>query len=367
MGPDVVINDISMNIEKAFAAAGLDPNATPLANISDTIRHALNAAGIPQTLAPQATAPRKASAAAKSAAVAGIGEFTQHSFSNGMAHRDYKLFVPSSYTGTPAPLVVMLHGCKQNPDDFARGTRMNELAEAHGFLVAYPGQSVRANGSNCWNWFSRSEQSRGGEEPSLIAGIAREIGETYRIDESRVFVAGLSAGASMAVILGATYPEVFRAVAAHSGLPLGAAHDVASAFAAMQGRPSPADFTGRPIRDTERFADARPHPVPMLILHGDADTTVSPSNGDAIAEQAVHAFSIASKHSLRTKRTETDRGGRLCVVTRHVDEADETKVEQWSVQGANHAWFGGSPDGSFTEAKGPDASAEIVRFFLQQK
>jgi poly(hydroxyalkanoate) depolymerase family esterase len=243
---------------------------------------------------------------------------------------------------------------------------MNELAEAHGFLVAYPAQSVRANGGNCWNWFSRSEQSRGGEEPSLIAGIAREIGQTYRIDESRVFAAGLSAGAAMAVILGATYPEVFRAVAAHSGLPLGAAHDVASAFAAMQGRPSPADFTGRPIRDTERFADARPHAVPTLILHGDADATVTPSNGDAIAEQAVRSFSIASKHALKKERFEKSRGGRACVITRHIDEAGNTKVEQWSVQGGEHAWFGGSADGSFTEAKGPDASAEIVRFFMQQ-
>jgi poly(hydroxyalkanoate) depolymerase family esterase len=363
----VVINDISTNIDKAFAAAGLDPNSRPLANISDTIRHALNAAGIPQTSMPEVARPRKTSSPAKHDALAELGEFTQHSFSNGMAHRDYKLFVPSSYTGAPAPLVVMLHGCKQNPDDFARGTRMNELAQEHGFLVAYPGQSVRANGSNCWNWFSRSEQSRGGEEPSLIAGIVREIGETYRVDESRVFAAGLSAGAAMAVILSATYPEVFRAIAAHSGLPMGAAHDVPSAFSAMQGRPSPADFTGRPTRDTERFADARPHAVPTLILHGDSDTTVSASNGEAIAEQAVHSFGIASKHALKKERAETTEGGRACVVTRYVDGTGNTKVEQWSVHGGTHAWFGGSPAGSFTEAKGPDASAEIVRFFLQQK
>jgi poly(hydroxyalkanoate) depolymerase family esterase len=344
----VVINDISKNIEKAFAAAGLDPQSSTLANISDTIRHALNAAGIPQT----GVAPA-AESAGNATGVVEIGAFTDHSFAIGAAHRDYKLFVPASYTGKPTPLIVMLHGCKQNPDDFARGTRMNELAEQHSFIVAYPAQAARANGSNCWNWFDRSEQARSGDEPALIAGIAREIGATYNVDKSRVFAAGLSAGAAMAVILGATYPEVFKAVAAHSGLPLGAAHDVPSAFAAMQGRAS-----------ASRLATL-PDAVPTFIMHGDADSTVAASNGDAIAERAVQAFETASDHKLLEQRSKVKRGGRDCVVTRFVDPEGNVEVERWSVHGASHAWFGGSADGSFTDAKGPDSSAEIVRFFLQ--
>jgi poly(hydroxyalkanoate) depolymerase family esterase len=251
------MDSILSTIDRAFAAAGLNPNSARLRSVTDTIQRALAAAGLASP--PQADTDAADSAAASfrsslretaslreargSAArrpdeVQDLGQFLSLQHSNGAASRDYKLYVPASYHGEPVPLIVMLHGCKQNPDDFAAGTRMNELAEQHGFLVAYPAQARHANGANCWNWFKASEQNRGGEEVSLIAGIVSAVGRSHRIDEERVFVAGLSAGAAMAVILGAAYPEVFAAVAAHSGLPRGAAHDVPSAFAAMRGRRS---------------------------------------------------------------------------------------------------------------------------------
>jgi len=171
------LEDISSTIERALASAGLATTEKPIAGAAEAIRNALDAAGIAQSRWARderdieivdLDAPRFKQAPTE------VGRFLDRSFSNGVAHRDYKLYIPSSYVGKPMPLIVMLHGCKQNPDDFARGTRMNTLAEEHGFLVAYPAQTARANGSNCWNWFNASQQSRAGEEPSLIAGITRE-------------------------------------------------------------------------------------------------------------------------------------------------------------------------------------------------
>lgn len=386
------LNTLSSTIHKALSAAGLDPNSKRLAAVADTIRNALNAAGLVQAPVPRphATAADPAAPVARTAGAAnsdrsaqsgrserakvevgeagevgevaevvgaphGIGPFNTFTYANGKAQRDYKLYVPSTYTGQAMPLIVMLHGCKQNPADFARGTRMNELAEQHGFLVVYPAQTMRANGSNCWNWFNRAEQTREGEEPSLIAGMVGHVAASYEVDSSRVFAAGLSAGAAMATIVGARYPEVFKAVAVHSGLPLGAAHDVPSAFAAMRGRP-------------RATTEAAVHAVPTLVFHGDADTTVVASNGRLVVEQAVNAFEASAPQPLTPQAEAPQRvGGRDCTVTRYVDAAGRAQVEAWLVSGAGHAWFGGSNDGSYTDAKGPDASAEMVRFFLTRE
>jgi len=264
---------------------------------------------------------------------------------------------------------VMLHGCKQNPDDFARGTRMNTLAEEHGFLVAYPAQTARANGSNCWNWFNASQQSRAGEEPSLIAGIARHVGTSCKVDETQVFIGGLSAGAAMALIAASSYPDVFKAVAVHSGLPIGAAHDVPSAFAAMQGRSAAGGFRGRPSRrskEQERPADVPAHPVRTIVFHGDGDATVALKNGDEVASQAVRAFNAERGHTLQQVVEQCSVGGRDCTVTHYLDQRGQALVETWTVHGGSHAWSGGSSKGSYTDAKGPDASAEFVRFFLQR-
>ena len=348
------LSDISTTINDALASAGLGGARGPVAgsrvDVSDVIRRALDAAGIVSPTQPSAAAPTPAAP----------GEFAWHTGTNGVAQRAYRLYVPTRPAAEPMPLIVMLHGCKQDPDDFARGTRMNALAEEHGFLVAYPAQTVRANGSNCWNWFSRSEQARGGEEPSVIAAIVRQIGAMHPVDEASVFVAGLSAGAAMAVILGETYPEVFRGVAAHSGLAVGAAHDVASAFAAMQGRGAPAEFRGRPSRNKERFADARGQAVRTLVIHGDADTTVAAANADAIVAHAVEAFG----DTLTVTDDRQQAGGRDCTVTCHLGADGQVAIERWTLHGAGHAWSGGDAAGSYTDARGPDASAAIVRFFL---
>ena len=273
--------------------------------------------------------------------------FIAGTVSNAAGSRTYKLFIPSRSRGQQFPLVVMLHGCTQSPDDFAAGTRMNFLAEEQNCFVVYPEQPSGANQSKCWNWFRTGDQRRGGGEPSLIAGITRQIMRDHAIDPKRVYVAGLSAGGAAAAVMGATYPDLYASVGIHSGLACGAATDLPSAFTAMrQGGGSKAIAGGKPV-------------VPTIVFHGDRDTTVNPNNGDRIIEQSAQATSPTTKvlrgrvpHGHAYSRTVlTDGDGRAI-------------SEHWNIHGAGHAWSGGSPAGSYTDARGPDATREMLRFFL---
>jgi poly(hydroxyalkanoate) depolymerase family esterase len=275
-------------------------------------------------------------------------KFIAGTFSNAAGSRTYKLFIPSRPQGQQLPLVVMLHGCTQSPDDFAAGTRMNFLAEEQNCFVVYPEQPSGANQSKCWNWFRTGDQRRGGGEPSLIAGITRQIMRDHAIDPKRVYVAGLSAGGAAAAVMGATYPDLYASVGIHSGLACGAATDLPSAFVAMrQGGGSKAIADGKPV-------------VPTIVFHGDRDTTVNPNNGDRIIEQSAQATSPTTKvlrgrvpHGHAYSRTVlTDGDGRAI-------------SEHWNIHGAGHAWSGGSPAGSYTDARGPDATREMLRFFLE--
>ena len=279
--------------------------------------------------------------------------FDERSYANAAGSRAYKLYVPSGYDGQPLPLVVMLHGCTQSPDDFAAGTRMNDLAEEQTFLVAYPAQAQSANASRCWNWFNTGDQQRDHGEPSLIAGITRAIMRDVAVEPGRVYIAGLSAGGAAAAIMGATYPDLYAAIGVHSGLACGAASDIPSAFAAMrQGRASPTERSHR----HGRCAGA----VPTIVFHGDRDMIVNPVNGDQVIAQSKAAA------DLRTTVTRGEAPGGISY-TRIVqaDEGGRPMLEQWVLHGAGHAWSGGSPAGSYTEPRGPDASREMMRFFLQ--
>src|SRR5579871_6307901 len=203
------------------------------------------------------------------------GQFIAGRYTSEPGSRAYKLYIPSGYAGADAlPLIVMLHGCKQNPDDFAAGTHMNELAEKHPVLVLYPGQARSANVAGCWNWFRDSDQQRGSGEPAVLAGMTRDVMARYRVDSRRVYIAGLSAGGAMAAVMAKTYPELFAAVGIHSGLPYGAAHDATTAFAAMHGVAAVPRAPSRPSHpgDPDRF-------TPMIVFHGDEDHTVHPENG----------------------------------------------------------------------------------------
>jgi poly(hydroxyalkanoate) depolymerase family esterase len=284
-------------------------------------------------------------------------QFLTATFSNQTGSRPYKLYVPSGYRpGQPVPLIVMLHGCTQSPDDFAAGTRMNEAAEDHTCLVAYPEQTNSANMQKCWNWFSEGDQKRGGGEPSLIAGITREVMRDYAVDPRRIYVAGLSAGAAAAAIMGNTYSDLYAAIGVHSGLACGAAHDIPSALAAMK-RGSDGSLhraAGTLPTETQRGV------VPTIVFHGDRDSTVNPRNGDAVVAQSAR-ISALKIHTVKGQVP----GGHAYSRSLYVDVTGQTVIEQWVVHGAGHAWFGGSPAGSYTDPCGPDATEELLRFFLE--
>jgi poly(hydroxyalkanoate) depolymerase family esterase len=272
--------------------------------------------------------------------------FRSHTFNNAAGSRPYKLYVPSESKGHSLPLVIMLHGCTQSPDDFAAGTRMNEFAEEHGFIVAYPEQTQSANVSKCWNWFNGGDQLRDHGEPAIIAGITRQIIAEHPVDPEHVYVAGLSAGGAAAAIMGAVYPDLYAAIGVHSGLACGAARNMQSAFSAM-----------RQGGDPRHMGTSS---VPTIVFHGDSDKTVNPLNGTQIITQSnpetplktevVHGKSLQGIGYTRT--VQTDPSGR-------------SRLEQWVLHGAGHAWSGGSPAGTYTEPRGPDASREMLRFFFQ--
>lgn len=297
------------------------------------------------------------------------GRFITRSYTGRDGARNYKLYIPSGYVGQAVPLVVMLHGCTQDPDDFAAGTRMNALAEEQTFLVAYPAQSQSANVSKCWNWFKAADQQCGQGEPSLIAGITREITKEYGIADGRVYVAGMSAGGAMAAIMGAAYPDLYAAVGVHSGLAPGAASDLPSALSAMQRGESGG---ATPHRNTSTGSFARN--VPLIVFHGDRDTTVHPRNADHLLAHYGSASDTSGSRNAadRINPPVTARQGKVpggYAYTRQArhDTEGRTVMERWTVHGLGHAWSGGNRSGSYTDPNGPDAMAEMVRFFDQHR
>lgn len=336
-----------------------------IAALKDSIGLTGHAPGF-QTLA--ARYGNLASGAEESASgVAAEGEFLDGgSYSNHAGTRHYKLYIPGAYRGQALPLIVMLHGCMQDPDDFAAGTRMNALAEENECFVLYPAQAESANRSRCWNWFDALHQRRNLGEPSLIAGMTRDVVNTYRIDKRRIFVAGLSSGGAMSAILGITYPDLYAAVGIHSGLPYASARSVSSAMSAMRD----GNGTGKSARKAGYIFLPAKKTLPTIVFHGDRDTTVHPSNGDQIIEQSV---SNAAHHGPKTESDAfpyvtvgqgTVTNGHSYTHSVHRDNGGRIIAEHWIVHGAGHAWSGGSRHGSFTDAKGPDAGKEMLRFFL---
>lgn len=295
--------------------------------------------------------------------VAGPGRWIAGTHAGAAGARDYKLYVPSGYRGQAMPLVVMLHGCTQGPDDFAAGTGMNGVAEAEGFLVAYPAQAPSANASKCWNWFDAGHQRRERGEPALIAGITRQVLAEHHGDPGHVYVAGLSAGGAMAAILAATHPDLYAAVGVHSGLAPGSARDLPSAFQAMrQGSDGGRGRLGRV--------------PPLIVFHGDADPTVHPSNADDLVQQWAVAADEAGGGGAGCRSPGGDvapeavergqaAGGRAYTREIYRDDHGRAVVERWTVHGAGHAWSGGSRRGSYADPAGPDASREMARFFRE--
>ena len=347
-------------IQAAFGAgspAGFGPPMSPASppTRGDVIDVEARVVPTPDAAAPASPTPAPDTASAPPAAAASAagsagGVLTgQHTERAGT--REYRLYLPPGESATPRPLVVMLHGCTQHPDDFAAGTAMDELARQAGVAVLYPAQSQKANPQRCWNWFKHSHQQRGRGEPSILAGMTRAVVERHGLDPRRVFVAGLSAGGAMAAILGASYPELYAAVGVHSGLAAGAAQDLPSALAAMRG--------GAAV--PPRVAGDEGALPPTIVFHGDADGTVHPSNGEQALTQALPP-GAAEAASERVQAP----GGRQATRRVYRSADGRLRAELWTVHGAGHAWSGGRRAGSYTDPGGPDASAQMLRFFLEQ-
>lgn len=308
--------------------------------------------------------PISAASAAASDAVAEqeSEEVTMHTgmFTCKHGSRSYLAFVPLVRELQPSPLLLMLHGCTQSAADFARGTRMQDRAAAEGYVVVYPNQSSIGNPNGCWNWYRTGDQQRDQGEPALLAALAAEMTRRFNCDPRRVYVAGLSAGGTMAITLGMVYPEIFRAVGAHSGVPHACAHDVPSAYSAMR--------RGAKRRSRGSAGEAPLPPVPTIVFHGDRDRTVNVRNADEVVDDARGARTrdgapAAVGEDAGTTATGNVEAGHAFTTTRIRDAAGRPQVESWIVHGGGHAWFGGSADGTCTDARGPDASSEMLRFF----
>ncbi len=294
------------------------------------------AGGMPGLTQPLANPPRMAAGA----------QFLSLTHTAPQGSRSYRLYIPAHRPDGLMPLIVMLHGCTQSPEDFAAGTRMNALAEEFGYLVAWPAQAQGANMQKCWNWYRPEDQARDRGEPALIAGLTRDILRAYPADPARVYVAGLSAGGAAATLVAQAYPDLFAAAGVHSGLAVASAHDVASAFAAMR---------------SGARGKAGGAPVPTIVFHGTADATVHPSNGAAVLAQV-----LPTRPALRPQ-VQQGLQGRAYRKTAHRDANGLSLAEHWEIEGAGHAWAGGDAAGSYTDPQGPDASREMLRFFLQHK
>lgn len=340
---------MNLKIPRAFLEAVRLAHAGSLAEAASAVQRALGG---------------DASATPEPVIGADRGVSVARRYSNDAGSRDYTVYVPRMHRGHGLPLVVMLHGCNQEAEDFAAGTQMNVLAEQRGFIAAYPQQCGQANSSRCWNWFEPAHQARERGEPSLIAGMTREILQEFGADRRRVYIAGLSAGGAMAAVMAATYPEIFAAVGIHSGLAYGSAIDLSSALAAMRGDHEQGAASGQSAAGANP-----PRRVPAIVFHGDRDDTVHPRNADMLLAHAADlpesrmTADETVSHVVERSRT----GGREFTRVSYRSASGATIVERWIVHGGTHAWSGGSATGSHSDPLGPDASNEMLRFFLQHE
>ena len=290
------------------------------------------------------------------------GAFTKHTFTSDAGARDYWLYVPSSYNESKAvPLVVMLHGCTQDANDSARGTRLNQRAEGEGFIVVYPEQPAAANPLKCWNWFDEKHQARDAGEPAIVAGIVKQIMSDKKIDSRRVFLAGISAGAAMANIVAIHYPELFAALALHSGIEYRATTSVLNARKVMnEGGPDPAEQGKAAYAAMGKSARV----IPVLIMQGALDKSVPPLHTEQLRTQwlTTHGLIGAKAGDTESSKAESTAGYHYTRTTaRSADK--RVLVETIVVDELGHAWSGGSSEGTFTDPRGPDATDEMLRFF----
>ena len=295
-------------------------------------------------------------------AAVGGGELIQRSYVGPEGTRDYLLYVPAGYDGTPRPLVVGLHGCSQSASHFAYITGFNHLADTEGFLVVWPEQNIVSNTSLCWNWFSLVHQQRDTGEAAIIAGMVDEVAGTHAVDSKRVHAVGISAGGAMAVVLGAVFPDVFASVGSVEGCPFNGTPCV--------GSPSlmPASTLAGYVVDA---MGSKARLLPLLVVQGTLDTSVLPANGELLVQQWVRAADQiddgATNGSVPTTAASTSDGsapgGHDYEKAVYLDANGDVLVERWLVSGLGHAWPGGAPAIAYSDPQGPSACDESWRFF----
>lgn len=302
------------------------------------------------------------------ASSSGSARFEQRSYTNAAGTRNYWLYVPSGYRGQKVPLIVVLHGCAQTGLSIAVDTEFNTYAEQRTFLVAYPEQPSSANTGQCWNWFLPEHQSRGSGEPSLIAGIATSVAREFNVDRRRVHATGISAGGAMAVTLGVTYPDVFASIGVSAGLEYKAAQDLVSGVLALQtGGPDPNAQGALGYAAMGKAARMQP----VIVFHGDLDQTVRPVNSDQVISQWAQTNDLADDRVNNDSVSDTPAaivegtvpGGRSWTRYEYAPRAAGPLLEKWIVHGMTHKWSGGAEGQSFTDPTGPEATAEMLRFF----
>ncbi len=308
--------------------------------------------------------------------VAEAGEWVSGSATGASGSRNYRLWVPSGYDkSTAGPLVMMLHGCMQKPEELAVISGMNELADKNNFLVVYPEQSNQANPLRCWNWFETKHQERDSGEPSLLAAIIRQLGSTHKVDVRRVYVAGISAGAAMAVVMAATYPDLFSGVGVMAGLAFKAGTTVETGLAAMkQGGPDPKQQGLLAFKAMGNQSSAKSiRRMPVIVFHGDADPYLSSVNADQVIAQWATTNDYLDdgkdNDSVKSEPAKTIAGSIPTgySFTRFVynDRSGALLMEKWIVKGLGHTWSGSPATAPFADPKGPNASAEMWRFFTE--
>jgi len=277
----------------------------------------------------------------------------------------YRLYLPTgSSRRNGMPLIVMLHGCKQDALSFAEGTRMNMLAEEYRCAVLYPEQSQHSNPLRCWNWFE-STSLAGQGEAALIAHLVDQVTQRRPIDPRRVYVVGMSAGGAMACLLAVRHSRLFAACAIHSGVMYGAASSPVQALALMRDGPSPSaiERARQLVRDASEFAAT----VPTLVIHGDRDTTVNPVNADQIIAQLkarVEELADPSAGPLLARDERRIESGGHTYRQQDSTRQGELVLRKIVVEGLGHAWSGGNMSYEFNDSDGPDASRFILDFVM---
>ncbi|GLC27719.1 extracellular catalytic domain type 1 short-chain-length polyhydroxyalkanoate depolymerase [Roseisolibacter agri] len=299
-------------------------------------------------------------ASAAASAPHSAGQVTYGTWGDSALPRRWRLFVPTRRDAArPAPLLVLLHGCTQDADDLARGTRMDEVAERDGFAVLYPEQPAAANGLKCWNWFDAAHTRRDAGEPALLAGLIARVAAEQKADPARVHVAGISAGGAMALILASSYPERFASVTSASGMPVGAVTSAAQAWQVMKAGATVEQSSPQAVR--ERMG-AHARALPLLVLHGGADATVVPANGRRAAEQWAAAIGATPREPRTVPADGATRGWQQLGWR---DATGRDVVEYVEIAGLGHAWSGGSKEGTYSDATGPAASDMVAAFIAR--